>query len=327
MDEAAASARWLRRGEETHGAELSGKPIEVFIGGAWASGVVISFDAASGTHLVEYESGEVRNESLNGPTLQWRKASVPEPTHEESALPPAKRVRLDDNEPAEDGDDDDDSDVYTVERILDERRGKVLVRWLGYGEEDDTWEPIGNVLDRDLIEAFRQRRREEAAAAGGHGGGGHSGGGHGGGGHDGGVSAPSAAAPADRRQPQRAAAAGAMAAWAHEEAASMLMGGNGVIRQRHSQVGVDFQAGPVALHVPSVGAPDAHALPPSCHCARPAVWAQSRWWCARRDAGTGCDFEAMPPPSSTTPLCLCARPAVWYGGRRPSCTAACRASL
>ena len=43
------------------------------------------------------------------------------------------------------------SDTYVVEKILDHRinngRHEWKVRWRGYGEEDDTWEPASSFID------------------------------------------------------------------------------------------------------------------------------------------------------------------------------------
>ena len=52
-----------------------------------------------------------------------------------------------------------DDDVYEVQEVLDEdaAAGKFLIRWAGYGPEDDTWEPEGNV-SVDLVAAFRRAR-------------------------------------------------------------------------------------------------------------------------------------------------------------------------
>ena len=63
----------------------------------------------------------------------------------------------------------DGSAVWEVERIVasraapGRRRGgrpsaatEYLVRWRGFGPEDDTWEPARNILDRGLIRRFKQ---------------------------------------------------------------------------------------------------------------------------------------------------------------------------
>ena len=34
---------------------------------------------------------------------------------------------------------------FAREQILDKKRKKYLVRWAGFGEADDTWEPIENL--------------------------------------------------------------------------------------------------------------------------------------------------------------------------------------
>ena len=53
------------------------------------------------------------------------------------------------------------SDVYEVERLLDERRGAdgaaFLVRWAGYAPEHDTWEPECHVVPH-LVASFREAK-------------------------------------------------------------------------------------------------------------------------------------------------------------------------
>lgn len=50
--------------------------------------------------------------------------------------------------------------VYRVERILRKRsvRGKVeyYVKWEGYTDDDNTWEPAKNILCRQLIRDFEE---------------------------------------------------------------------------------------------------------------------------------------------------------------------------
>ncbi|EOD28028.1 hypothetical protein EMIHUDRAFT_235215 [Emiliania huxleyi CCMP1516] len=53
---------------------------------------------------------------------------------------------------------EEDEDTYVVDRILSSRKAKggkteYLVRWKGYEDEDDTWEPAGH-LHKELIAEF-----------------------------------------------------------------------------------------------------------------------------------------------------------------------------
>jgi hypothetical protein len=58
------------------------------------------------------------------------------------------------------------NDVFSAERLLEQRwlpgqaRPQYLVRWLGYGPQDDTWEPEHNILEPRLLEDFARRQRE-----------------------------------------------------------------------------------------------------------------------------------------------------------------------
>jgi hypothetical protein len=52
-----------------------------------------------------------------------------------------------------------DEDIYEVEKILDKRlvgkRVQYLVKWEGYGVEQATWEPVGNLNNvKKIVKEF-----------------------------------------------------------------------------------------------------------------------------------------------------------------------------
>lgn len=53
-----------------------------------------------------------------------------------------------------------------MESIIDQKNIKgaryFLIRWKGYGEESDTWEPEGTLNCPQLLKAFKQKRKEES---------------------------------------------------------------------------------------------------------------------------------------------------------------------
>ncbi|CAH1973682.1 unnamed protein product [Acanthoscelides obtectus] len=64
--------------------------------------------------------------------------------------------------------DEEDESQYEVEKVLDEKMVKgvrhYLIRWKGYEEESDTWEPENTLNCTDLIKDFKEQKKNKKTA-------------------------------------------------------------------------------------------------------------------------------------------------------------------
>jgi hypothetical protein len=201
-------------------------------------------------------------------------------------------------------------EVYEVEKLIDRRiqRGSTqyLVRWSGFGPEDDTWEAKSNILDTSLIRDFEKHASEVVARWDNGDAEVHSGATGGAADLDLDVSCPTTlrmTSPSRSTHEAGTPGSGRFFLQAHAARHGML------------KVGSAYQATIPPEPVPT--APlvlPAPAPAPHCRCRRPALWAFERWWCDQYKQPPGCTFEHLPsliPP----PLCTCNQPATLIRSR------------
>ena len=89
--------------------------------------------------------------------LEPKRVSERFPRKEEVALPPVKSIQ------------NGDSDIWEIEKILGERkryrRKEYLVKWMGYGSEENSWIPVYNLVNaQELLDEFYAAQKQGASA-------------------------------------------------------------------------------------------------------------------------------------------------------------------
>ncbi|XP_072385360.1 uncharacterized protein [Diabrotica undecimpunctata] len=147
-----------------------------------SNGVEDSVEKNGGASDVEQESDEPPKDKKRKSKSNRKNASSPgkktvdEPVEEADPLEDVEEVKkpkektkkskaVSDEE--EDGEGDDETQ-YEVEKVLDDKMiagvRHYLIRWKGYGQDDDTWEPEDTLNCPDAIKAFKDAKKKTKVA-------------------------------------------------------------------------------------------------------------------------------------------------------------------
>ena len=117
------------------------------------SGIWIPLHGATADSFEVSESSS--NDNVTNVTAEKHDACSP--SHSQEALESSNQ-QLDDDQVVI-----DNQSIFAAERILRKRKRKgkmqYKVKWLGYPEDQSTWEPEENILDKRLIEHFEHGQK------------------------------------------------------------------------------------------------------------------------------------------------------------------------